>query len=111
VYAELAPMMPTAGGDRDYIHAAFGRSVSFAYSLSMFLVIKPGALAILALTFAQYASAAVSPGVDDTGLVVKAIGATSLCANHIHPHIHMLSPCYHSDPPLFPALHTRHIHT
>lgn len=32
-----------AGGDRDYIEAAFGRRVSFAYTWTMFFVIKSGA--------------------------------------------------------------------
>jgi hypothetical protein len=62
----------------------------------MFLVIKPCSLAIPALTFAQYVSAVISPFVDDTGLMVKAIGAASLCTDHIKPHIYMLSPSHHS---------------
>eukprot|EP00873_Tetraselmis_striata_P015390 jgi/Tetstr1/435654/TSEL_024554.t1 len=78
VYAELSPMMPTAGGDRDYIQLAFGDSVSFAYSVTMFLVIKPGSLAILALTFSQYVTAALAPGLHDTGWEVKGVGMATV---------------------------------
>ena len=80
VYAELAPMMPTAGGDRDYISAAFGGTISFAYSATMFIVIKPGALAILSVTFARYAAALLYPGqpVTDADLLVKALGKNPL---------------------------------
>eukprot|EP00241_Pyramimonas_parkeae_P016065 CAMPEP_0114280042 /NCGR_PEP_ID=MMETSP0059-20121206/2224_1 /TAXON_ID=36894 /ORGANISM="Pyramimonas parkeae, Strain CCMP726" /LENGTH=498 /DNA_ID=CAMNT_0001400411 /DNA_START=121 /DNA_END=1613 /DNA_ORIENTATION=- len=54
VYAELGPAFPCAGGDRDYIEAAFGRRVSFAYTWTMFFVIKSGAQGILGVTFARY---------------------------------------------------------
>lgn len=75
-------MIPTAGGDRDYISAAFGSIVSFAYSVTMFIVIKPGALAILSVTFANYAAAMIRPNaeIDDADFFVKTLGVAPVLA-------------------------------
>eukprot|EP01013_Petalomonas_cantuscygni_P004746 TRINITY_DN1517_c0_g1_i1.p1 TRINITY_DN1517_c0_g1~~TRINITY_DN1517_c0_g1_i1.p1 ORF type:complete len:804 (+),score=61.78 TRINITY_DN1517_c0_g1_i1:214-2625(+) len=56
VYAELGTLLPTAGGDYDYLTAAFGPSVGFAYLFSTTLVNKVASQAILAVAFAEYVS-------------------------------------------------------
>jgi amino acid transporter len=67
VYCELGPAIPQAGGDRDYICRAFGKAAAFAYTFTMFFVIKPGSQAILGVTFARYAVAMAVP--DDPSLL------------------------------------------
>ena len=75
-YAELSTMMPNAGGDYAYLRAAFGTKTAFAWSWSMFIVIKSGSLAILGVTFATYTIAAfegASAWVDDGSFQVRAL--------------------------------------
>ena len=38
VYAELGAALPLAGGDYDYIKAAFGQRAGFAWIFTMFFV-------------------------------------------------------------------------
>lgn len=54
VYTELSTRIPYAGGDYDFLSAAFGRRVGFSFSFSSFFVMKAGSLAILGRTFAEY---------------------------------------------------------
>ena len=59
VYGELGALFQhssSAGADYDFIKAGLGPRIAFAWSWSMFCVIKPGGLAIMGVTFAQYAA-------------------------------------------------------
>jgi L-type amino acid transporter 5 len=53
-YSELGCMIPKAGGDYEYIMAAFGGCSGFLFVWSQLVLIIPTANAIAALTFADY---------------------------------------------------------
>lgn len=59
-YAELAAMIPTAGGDFDYLQRAYGDGAAFAFAWFNFWVGKPGSQAIIATVFGQYVVAIFS---------------------------------------------------
>eukprot|EP01013_Petalomonas_cantuscygni_P004747 TRINITY_DN1517_c0_g2_i1.p1 TRINITY_DN1517_c0_g2~~TRINITY_DN1517_c0_g2_i1.p1 ORF type:complete len:895 (+),score=16.87 TRINITY_DN1517_c0_g2_i1:165-2687(+) len=75
VYAELGTLLPTAGGDYDYLTAAFGPSVGFAYLFSTVIVNKPASQAIMGITFAQYIGR-VALG---RGSVLEALNTLDVC--------------------------------
>jgi len=52
--AELAAMMPRAGGTYVYLGEAFGRFWGFLYGWTLFLVIQTGFNAAVAIAFAKY---------------------------------------------------------
>jgi basic amino acid/polyamine antiporter, APA family len=58
-FAELGSRFPHAGGHYIYIRDAFGRLPAFLYGWMLLLIIATGALASLALAFANYVSAFV----------------------------------------------------
>ncbi|HMC65621.1 MAG TPA: amino acid permease, partial [Gemmataceae bacterium] len=53
-YAELAAMMPHAGGQYVYLREAFGRFWAFLYGWTLFLVIQTGLIAAVAVAFAKF---------------------------------------------------------
>src|SRR5258708_6560905 len=53
-YAELATMMPDAGGEYVYLREAYGPLWGFLYGWMQFLIGKPGSLATLGAGFARY---------------------------------------------------------
>ncbi|HEX4149082.1 MAG TPA: amino acid permease, partial [Pirellulales bacterium] len=53
-YAELAAMMPQAGGQYVYLREAYGRLCGFLYGWSMFLVIQTGMIAAVAVAFSKF---------------------------------------------------------
>src|SRR5437899_1995416 len=53
-YAELAAMMPDAGGQYVYLREAFGRFWAFLYGWTLFLVIQTGLIAAVAVAFAKF---------------------------------------------------------
>jgi len=53
-YAELAAMMPEAGGEYVYLREAYGPLWGFLYGWMQFLIGKPGSLATLGAGFARY---------------------------------------------------------
>ena len=53
-YAELAAMMPHAGGQYVFLREAFGRPAAFLYGWTLFLVIQTGFNAAVAIAFAKY---------------------------------------------------------
>ena len=53
-YAELAAMMPQAGGQYVYLREAYGPLWGFLYGWSMFLVIQTGTIAAVAVSFAKF---------------------------------------------------------
>lgn len=53
-YAELAGMMPRAGGQYVYLREAYNPLVSFLYGWTLFLVIQTGTIAAVAVAFARY---------------------------------------------------------
>ncbi len=53
-YAELAGMYPLAGGDYQYLKAAYGRWAGFLLGWVLFWVINPGSIAALAIGLVSY---------------------------------------------------------
>jgi APA family basic amino acid/polyamine antiporter len=53
-YAELAAMMPQAGGQYVYLREAFGPLWGFLYGWTLFLVIQTGTIAAVAVSFAKF---------------------------------------------------------
>jgi APA family basic amino acid/polyamine antiporter len=65
-YAELAAMMPHAGGQYVYLREAYNPLCGFLYGWTLFLVIQTGTIAAVAVAFARFASVlvpAISPDV------------------------------------------------
>jgi APA family basic amino acid/polyamine antiporter len=63
-YAELAGMYPLAGGDYQFLKAAYGRWAGFLLGWVLFWVINPGSIAALAIGLVSY-----------LGLFVPGLGA------------------------------------
>jgi APA family basic amino acid/polyamine antiporter len=53
-YAELAAMMPRSGGPYVYLKTAYGPTAAFLRGWAMFFVSETGAIAAVALVFAEY---------------------------------------------------------
>ncbi|SIO66783.1 amino acid/polyamine/organocation transporter, APC superfamily [Singulisphaera sp. GP187] len=52
--AELAAMMPKAGGQYVFLREAYGPSLGFLFGWSMFLVVQTGTIAAVAVAFAKF---------------------------------------------------------
>src|SRR5260370_26001832 len=52
--AELAAMMPRAGGQYVFLREAYGRPVGFLFGWSLLLVIQTGTIAAVAVAFARF---------------------------------------------------------
>jgi len=62
VYAELGCRRPLAGGGYVYLRDGYGRLVAFLYAWTLLLVIATGAIAAVAVNFANYATALLGLG-------------------------------------------------
>jgi amino acid transporter len=58
-YAELAAMMPQAGGQYVYLREAYGPLWGFLYGWTLFLVIQTGTIAAVGVAFAKFLGALV----------------------------------------------------
>ena len=54
-YAELGRLLPRAGGQYVYLREAWHPIVGFLYGWALLFMIETGAMAAVAITFAQYA--------------------------------------------------------
>ncbi len=52
--AELAAMMPRAGGQYVFLRQAYGPSIGFLFGWSLFLVVQTGTIAAVAVAFANF---------------------------------------------------------
>ncbi len=59
-YAELGAMSPAAGGQYVYLRDAYHPLVAFLYGWALLFMIESGAMAAVAMTFAEYAVRLVS---------------------------------------------------
>ena len=59
-YAELGAMLPAAGGQYVYLRDAYHPLVAFLYGWALLFMIESGAMAAVAMTFAEYAVRLVS---------------------------------------------------
>jgi len=57
IYGELGARAPKAGGQYVYLRDAFGPLPAFLYAWALLLMVATGAIAAVAVTFANYASA------------------------------------------------------
>jgi APA family basic amino acid/polyamine antiporter len=71
--AELAAMMPRAGGQYVFLRQAYGPSLGFLFGWTLFLVIQTGTIAAVAIAFAKFA-----------GVFFSAIGAEIYLVRPIH---------------------------
>jgi APA family basic amino acid/polyamine antiporter len=77
-FAELGARRPRAGGGYVYLREAWGPLAAFLYGWTLVLVIATGAIAAVAVTFADYALAVL--GLPDRLTVPLAVGAIVLLA-------------------------------
>jgi L-type amino acid transporter 5 len=80
-YAELGCMIPKAGGDYEYIMAAFGSVYGFLFVWSQLVIIIPTANAVAALTFADYILQPVFSTCEVPSTARTLIAATAVCKN------------------------------
>ena len=78
-YAELGCMIPKAGGDYEYIMAAFGGCAGFLFVWSQLIIIIPTANAVAALTFADYILQPVYSTCETPFIPRLLIAACSVC--------------------------------
>jgi amino acid transporter len=75
-YAELAAMLPRAGGEYVFLREAYGRPTAFLFGWNDFLFSKPASIGALSMAFLGSLAAAVGVGKLTTG--TSALGAMSL---------------------------------
>jgi APA family basic amino acid/polyamine antiporter len=66
--AELAAMMPRAGGQYVFLREAYGPIVGFLFGWAMFLVVQTGTIAAVSVAFARFLGVLV-PAVSDKSLI------------------------------------------
>jgi APA family basic amino acid/polyamine antiporter len=73
-YAELAAMMPDAGGQYVFLREAFGPRVAFLYGWTLFLVVQTGFNAAVAIAFAKFlGGVGIRAGEDDVVAAVAGL--------------------------------------
>ena len=75
VYAELASLRPTVGGQYAYLREAFSPRVAFLYGWVLLLVTQSGGMAAVAVTFARYLSELVRLPLPEALVAVLALAA------------------------------------
>lgn len=78
-YAELGCMIPKAGGDYEYIMAAFGGLYGFLFVWAQLIIIIPTANAVAALTFADYILQPIFPTCETPFTPRLLIAASAVC--------------------------------
>lgn len=78
--AELAAMMPRAGGPYVYLRAAYGRMPAFLFGWTEFTIARTGSMATLAAAFARYFVQLVPPPSFIQGQVWQACAAITAIA-------------------------------
>src|SRR5438067_2050153 len=71
--AELAAMMPRAGGQYVFLREAYGPATGFLYGWSLFLVIQTGTIAAVAVAFANF-----------MGVLTEGVSATRYLVPPLH---------------------------
>jgi len=90
-YAELAGMMPHAGGQYVYLREAYSPLYGFLYGWTCFLVIQTGSIAAVGVVFAKY-----------LGVVVPALGTDpDLNAIYVHKGVNWRLSLPFMDQPFF----------
>lgn len=77
-YVELGTMIPKSGAEYPYLMEAFHPVLAYLYAWTSVLILKPSAVAIICLVFAEYVAA---PIYDDCGppvMMVKLLAAAAI---------------------------------
>src|SRR5207253_1019349 len=85
--AELAAMMPRAGGQYVFLREAYGRPVGFLFGWSLLLVIQTGTIAAVAVAFARFMGVLL-PAVSETNYLIgpkHVVGSYSLSFSTAQP--------------------------
>jgi len=61
-FAELATMLPSAGGDYFFLKTTYGRGIAFLFAWARFAVINTGSIALLGFVLGDYANSVWSLG-------------------------------------------------
>ncbi len=83
--AELAAMLPNAGGQYVFLREAFGNLCAFLFGWTQFLIIQTGTNAAVAIAFAKYLGSLV-PGCGEKN-VLATIPLGSLLPAALHAHL------------------------
>jgi basic amino acid/polyamine antiporter, APA family len=67
--AELAAMMPKAGGQYVFLREAYGPSIGFLFGWTLFLVVQTGTIAAVAVAFGKFLGV-IAPAVSATNYVI-----------------------------------------
>lgn len=78
-YAELGCMIHKSGADYAYIMIAFGSFPAFLRLWVECMVVRPCSIAIVALTFAKYATKPLFPECDPPDMTVRLLAAFCIC--------------------------------
>jgi basic amino acid/polyamine antiporter, APA family len=70
--AELAAMMPRAGGQYVFLREAYGPATGFLFGWSLFFVIQTGTIAAVAVAFADFLGV-IAPGVSASNYLIAPI--------------------------------------
>jgi APA family basic amino acid/polyamine antiporter len=70
-YAELAGMMPKAGGQYIYLREAYGKLISFLYGWTLFGVIQTGTIAAVGVAFARF-TGVIIPWFSEENILIEA---------------------------------------
>lgn len=73
-YAEVAAMMPEAGGEYVFLRRAYGRLTGFLYGWTTFAIYKSGSQAALAVGFAIFLNVALGGVLDGNALAGSVFG-------------------------------------
>ena len=71
--AELAAMMPRAGGQYVFLRVAYGRLFGFLFGWSLFLVVQTGTIAAVAVAFARFLGVFTSAVAADRYLIAPVV--------------------------------------
>lgn len=77
-YAELGTMNTSSGAEWAYFMDAFGDAPAFIFSWVSTLVLKPSQMAIICLSFAQYAVEAFVSECNPPSIVVKMVALLAI---------------------------------
>jgi APA family basic amino acid/polyamine antiporter len=70
--AELAAMMPRAGGQYVFLREAYGPATGFLFGWSLFFVIQTGTIAAVAVAFADFLGV-IAPGVSANNYIIAPV--------------------------------------
>ena len=82
--AELAAMLPRAGGQYVYLREAYGPAVGFLFGWALFVVIQTGKIAAVAVAFASFTGVLVG-WVSPTAFIVEPIAFGALRDHALDP--------------------------